>query len=176
MPFLWTMPMPMIAPRNATTLRDGAGEVQCDDDAEHRKHRAEDDGDRGVERAKFQQRHREDQDDRQASSTIVEIAERFLLLLVRAAVFDRAGGKRRVIVECGADLAHGAAQVAALKFGGDGDVLPQIVAMQFHFAGRFDDIGHLIERIIEPSAARSGRSPELLQSIDRLRDRPSRGC
>ena len=133
MPFLATMPTPMIAPRNETMFSVMPVIHKRGDGSEHGEDRAKDNRHRLVERAEFNQQHGEHEQDG-GEQNHHEVAEGFLLLLVKAAVFDRAGRQPFVLAQLVLNFLHRAAEVAAFEPGGDDDVLPQIVANQFHFA------------------------------------------
>ena len=133
MPFLATMPTPMMAPRKETTFSVVSGEPKRHDGAEQRQHGAEDDGDGLAEGTKFDQQHREDQQDGHGQNE-QQIAEGFLLLLIQAAELDHAGRQRFVRASLLADLRHGAAEVAAFEPRRHRDVLAQIFAVQFELA------------------------------------------
>src|ERR1051326_5063171 len=122
----------------------GAGDQQCEDDAQHGEHGAEDDGDRSVEGTEFQQGHGEHEDDGHDQHDH-QVAERFLLLLIKSAVFNAAGRETGVGADEFADLRHGAAEIAALQAGGDGNVLAHVFAVQFEFARGLDEVGHLMK-------------------------------
>ena len=119
-----------------------AGDPQRQHGAEQRQHRAEDDGHRFVERAELDQQHREDQQDGHDQDEH-EIAKGFLLLLVKAAEFDRARRQRFVRAQLCADFGHRAAEVAAFQSRGDANILPQVFASQFELARLFDHVGDL---------------------------------
>jgi hypothetical protein len=74
MPFLATMPTPMIAPRKAHDVERGPGDPKRARRADECEHGAEDDGDGLVEAAEFDDEHREhegdaeDQHDEQAAA------------------------------------------------------------------------------------------------------------
>jgi len=122
-----------------------------------RQHRAKHNGGRLVERAEFHQQHGEyEQDGRQQHHD--EIAERFLLLLVQAAVFDRAGRQPGVLAQLLLDFFHRAAQIAAFQPRGDDDVLPQIVADQSTSLGSSTASATCESRTTVPLAARNGSS------------------
>ena len=104
MPFLATMPTPMIAPRREMMFSRSAGEIEGGDGAEQRQQRPGDDRDRLQERAEFQHQHGEDQQHRHDHHD-QQVVERFLLLLIEAAEFDRAGGEAGVVGELRLDVA-----------------------------------------------------------------------
>ena len=144
MPFLATMPTPMMAPRKETTFSVVAGEPQRRDGAEQRQHRAEHDGDGLVEGAELDQQHGEDEHDRHGENE-QQVAKRFLLLLIEAAELDHSGGQRSVGAELAADLRHGAAEIAPFEPRRHRHVLAQILAAQFELARDLDDVGDLRE-------------------------------
>ena len=122
----------------------GAGNEQREDDAEHGQHRAENDCNRRIERTELQQGHREDQNDCHDQHHH-QVAEGFFLLLVKSAVFNTAGREVGVSADELTDVGHGAAEVAPLQAGADGDVLAHVFPVQFQFARTLDDVGHLKE-------------------------------
>ena len=114
MPFLATMPMTMISPMNDDTLN--VVRVTSSARKTPEVERIADDrmATGGGERSELEQQHQKDQDDRQHQHER-EIAERLLLLLVRAAVLD---ANRRRQLQVGDRLLHrrdAGAQVDALR-------------------------------------------------------------
>ncbi len=113
MPFLATMPTPMMAPRKETMFSVMPVSHSADHGAEQRQHRAEDNRHRLVKRAEFNQQHGEHQQNG-GEQHDQQVAEGFLLLLVKSAVFHRAGRQRFVLAQFGLDVLHRAAQVRGL--------------------------------------------------------------
>jgi hypothetical protein len=103
-----------------------------------------DDGERGAEAAELDEEHGIDEADGDEEDD-EQIAKGVLLLLEESGEFDGAGGEGFVLGDFGADFLHGAAEVAALQPGGDGDVGAEIIAAELNLAGLLDDVGDLGE-------------------------------
>ena len=176
MPFLATMPTPMIAPRKETTFSDvpvihSASTVPNSASTAPKTMASGSRNERNsisstVKTRKMRHRQHEQQ-----------VAERLLLLLVEAAELDRAGRQiDLVLAQQPLDLRHRAAQVAALEARGDGHVLPQVLAAQLELARLLDDVGDLRELApaCRPARAAAARAAWPTRSMSRRSTR--RGC
>ena len=136
---------PMMARQEGDDVERCAGDPECENGAQQGEDRAEDNGERLEIRAEFKQQYREDEENRGGENN-EQIVKRFLLLLIEAAKFDGAGGKRgNLFRQYSTDLVHRASQIAAFEARGDSDHLAEIIAAQFQLAGLFAQVGHLAE-------------------------------
>ena len=164
MPFLATMPITMISPMNDERLKvvpvisSARNTPQVESSAE------ESTAIGAREIAEFEQQHHEHQHDRQHQHER-QILERFLLLLVLAAVLHADAGRHVQVGDGLLHLGHAVAQVHVLEARGHLHVALQVLAADFGLAG---DLGQRCERADGGGLPGSADQQRVADGVQRL--------
>src|SRR6185312_3131797 len=131
-------------PHERRHVEGGVGDKQGEEDAGGGEQGGGQDGQRSGEVAQLEQQHQEPQHHRQHQHA-GQVGERFLLLLVAAAVFDPDAGGQVQLGDGALHAGDAGAQVHPLEAGGHFDAALQIFAQDFGLAGEGGDLGQLAE-------------------------------